>query len=155
MSLTATLIFFLLFSGSPEIDSTPVSEVAQGVAGVVTYRPGHDGEDMAYYLNPPDLTPRPLKGARVSLREFKGQDQPAGEELVSTITDSAGYYLLAADTGTYFLIVSAGVHAFLRTTGKAGKNFDPEDRINDYKIIEVISGQLVLKHFRLDEMSVE
>jgi len=79
-----------------------------------------------------------VPGALVSLRQCTDKEAPAGEILVSDVTDSTGKYDLKIESGTYFLTVTdARIPYPIYTNGYMGMNFTETDSIQFSKIVTV------------------
>lgn len=112
-----------------EMTSTHTPQPA--ISGVVRQSPPR-GMPPRQETKPGPIVP----GAVVSLRSCTDKEAPAGEILVSDVTDSAGKYDLKIASGTYFLTVTdARIPYPIFTKGYMGMNFTDVDSIQFSKII--------------------
>ena len=123
----------------------------QGVVGRVMLKPGYDASDMSYFLNPPDLTPRPIYNATVYLMEYYDKNLNSRYIIEKTVTDSSGNFKITAPPGKYNLAVYANVSTVVHY-------YSPDDTIgSDIPIIsfitvEIPTGEFISHKFMIHEM---
>ena len=64
------MVAALLLAGCAVPGARRTEAPDQGIAGTVRLKPGYDASDMQFTISPPDLTPRPLGGAKVCLLRY-------------------------------------------------------------------------------------
>ena len=86
-----------------------------------------------------------VPGALVSLRQCTDKEAPAGEIVVSAVTDSTGKYDLKIESGTYFLTVTdARIPYPIFTKGYMGMSFTEADSIQFSKIVSLKDTDTIL-----------
>lgn len=129
-----------------------VRELGQGVVGTVWLKPGYDGEDARYILDPPDLTPRPLAGVTVYLIKYKIGDTDSLEIIATTHTDRLGRFELTARPGTYHLAgASSAVVAPVRSL-TPGNPVGMDLQINVAEIVTIRPGIFTEHSLEIAEM---
>ena len=109
--VTIVSLIIAIFVGCYSQGTGEEQELSQGVVGTVWLKPGFDGEDAQYYLDPPDQTPHPLVGAMVCLMRYSSDNLNSRDIITTTRSDSLGRFELRARPGTYHLAVSTTVGA--------------------------------------------
>ena len=116
-------------------------ELCQGVVGTVWLKPGYDGEDALHYSDPPDLTPRPLAGAKVYLIKYKIGDTKSPDIIATTHSDSLGRFELTAHPGIYFLAGATTAVPALTRSITPGDPVGMDLRLNVVSVVKIRPGE--------------
>ena len=143
-SLLLGLVLFVIVGACQEKENVEIKTepseqpalVTPAVYGVVQQSPPRS--------MPPKqpLKPGPVvPGVTVALLEFTSKEEPAGNEIARTVTDSSGAYRLEVAPGTYYLVArEASIPYPQYTTGFMGKSFSPDDSVHVHRIVELTEG---------------
>jgi hypothetical protein len=132
-----------IFVGCYSSRAVKVQELNQGVLGTVWLKPAYDGEDATYYSDPPDLTPRPLAGAKVYLIKYKIGDMKGPDVIATTHSDSLGRFELTARPGTYYLAGATKAVQTLVRSITPGHPVGMDLRINVVSVVTIRPGEFI------------
>jgi hypothetical protein len=147
-------IVIVMMVGCGEAEQPEPATSAQGVEGIVTLTPGHNGERIGNQIDPTDRAPRPLPDATVYLISRNG-NTGARTFVDSTFTDSTGYYRLTAGPGTYYVAVGTRTVAAQVLVSLPGDTTRLQRRIHAITGLNILKGRFIKQPLDITELSVE
>ena len=108
------------------------------VKGTIIFTQGTDGSVIP---RQPRQLPEPMSGVRVVMLEYFGKEEKAGKIIASATTNEMGDFSISVKPGMYFCALQGELRAGggSITTGFGGKNFELEQEISEFRVINVIA----------------